>query len=376
MAGPTDSNDASDIFWPGYVDAISNLAINLLFVIAVMCIVILSFVLEGTAKSMPQPKASQATEQQDVQYVNESTLALAGELTRQIEAITSANAAGNPGTQAATESQAQVETAGTEQVTESPERAAGGLQSDNATDAATPGEPSKLQQAQVDLAGELTALQSDNEVLKKELKLAQEAIKAEQARLAQVKKEMSRQVKSVQSQNAVLREKLQQAQTPSPTEKKPATTPQPPSPANQATPSTAGQKTQNPATPTQAPRLEVMRATAEQIKEPQGNTSLESVAAGLIVQFDPKVVTLSGDEQKQMLERLAGFGAIRGTAWQITAITPKGFSESARLAYYRTVAVRNALIQAGVAPAQIKVRVLESAQEGADAARVTINAQP
>jgi hypothetical protein len=42
----SESNDASDIFWPGYVDAISNLAINLLFVIAVMAIVVISATLQ------------------------------------------------------------------------------------------------------------------------------------------------------------------------------------------------------------------------------------------------------------------------------------------------------------------------------------------
>lgn len=42
MAGNTDSDDASEIFWPGYVDAVTNLAINLLFVIAVMSIVVIA----------------------------------------------------------------------------------------------------------------------------------------------------------------------------------------------------------------------------------------------------------------------------------------------------------------------------------------------
>lgn len=42
----TDSNDSADIFWPGYVDAISNLAINLLFVIAVMAIVVIGATLQ------------------------------------------------------------------------------------------------------------------------------------------------------------------------------------------------------------------------------------------------------------------------------------------------------------------------------------------
>lgn len=46
MAGSNNSDDASDIFWPGYVDAVTNLAINLLFVIAVMSIVVLAAILQ------------------------------------------------------------------------------------------------------------------------------------------------------------------------------------------------------------------------------------------------------------------------------------------------------------------------------------------
>jgi outer membrane protein OmpA-like peptidoglycan-associated protein len=42
----SNSDDASDIFWPGYVDAVTNLAINLLFVIAVMSIVVLAATLQ------------------------------------------------------------------------------------------------------------------------------------------------------------------------------------------------------------------------------------------------------------------------------------------------------------------------------------------
>ncbi|NDH10103.1 MAG: hypothetical protein EBY16_10980, partial [Gammaproteobacteria bacterium] len=46
MSDLSNSNDASDLFWPGYVDAVTNLAINLLFVIAVMSIVVLSSILQ------------------------------------------------------------------------------------------------------------------------------------------------------------------------------------------------------------------------------------------------------------------------------------------------------------------------------------------
>jgi outer membrane protein OmpA-like peptidoglycan-associated protein len=46
MSVTSNSDDASDIFWPGYVDAVTNLAINLLFVIAVMSIVVLAATLQ------------------------------------------------------------------------------------------------------------------------------------------------------------------------------------------------------------------------------------------------------------------------------------------------------------------------------------------
>lgn len=46
MAGASNSDDDSGIFWPGYVDAVTNLAINLLFVIAVMALSILAAVLQ------------------------------------------------------------------------------------------------------------------------------------------------------------------------------------------------------------------------------------------------------------------------------------------------------------------------------------------
>lgn len=46
MSGSSESGDSADTFWPGYVDAISNLAINLLFVIAVMAIVVIGSTLQ------------------------------------------------------------------------------------------------------------------------------------------------------------------------------------------------------------------------------------------------------------------------------------------------------------------------------------------
>jgi outer membrane protein OmpA-like peptidoglycan-associated protein len=242
MAGSSESNDASDIFWPGYVDAISNLAINLLFVIAVMCIVILSFVLEETTKGKPQPG--------DAPVVSQS-----------------------------------------------------------ASD-----------QASKDATAAMQQLQKENAKLKQEL------------------------------------QSLQQASA--------------------AASSGASGSAQRSNVANNTPKTETVNARQEVMKDEKGQSSMNTVGAGLIVNFDPKVVTLSPEEGKDVITRLEAFGPVKTTRWQITVISPKGFSESARLAYYRAVAVRNVLIQNGVPGDQINMRVVESAQAGADSARVTVNPAP
>jgi hypothetical protein len=242
MAGSSESNDASDIFWPGYVDAISNLAINLLFVIAVMCIVILSFVLEETTKGKPQPG--------DAPVVSQS-----------------------------------------------------------ASD-----------QASKDATAAMQQLQKENAKLKQEL------------------------------------QSLQQASA--------------------AASSGASGSAQRSNVANNTPKTETVNARQEVMKDEKGQSSMNTVGAGLIVNFDPKVVTLSPEEGKDVITRLEAFGPVKTTRWQITVISPKGFSESARLAYYRAVAVRNVLIQNGVPGEQINMRVVESAQAGADSARVTVNPAP
>jgi outer membrane protein OmpA-like peptidoglycan-associated protein len=242
MSGSSESNDASDIFWPGYVDAISNLAINLLFVIAVMCIVILSFVLEETTKGKPQPG--------DAPVVSQSA----------------------------------------------------------------------SNQASKDATAAMQQLQKENAKLKQEL------------------------------------QSLQQASA--------------------AGSSGASGSPQRSNVANNIPKTETVNARQEVMKHEKGQSSMNTVGAGLIVNFDPKVVTLSPEEGKDVITRLEAFGPVKTTRWQITVISPKGFSESARLAYYRAVAVRNVLIQNGVPGEQINMRVVESAQAGADSARVTVNPAP
>lgn len=50
-----DGDDASQIFWPGYVDAISNLVLNLLFLVMILCLAI--FVTSQNNQREPHPRA-------------------------------------------------------------------------------------------------------------------------------------------------------------------------------------------------------------------------------------------------------------------------------------------------------------------------------
>ncbi|MBV5340240.1 MAG: hypothetical protein J0665_11900 [Deltaproteobacteria bacterium] len=46
MSIESNSNDGSDIFWPGYVDAVTNLVLNLLFLLTIMTVAVFMFALE------------------------------------------------------------------------------------------------------------------------------------------------------------------------------------------------------------------------------------------------------------------------------------------------------------------------------------------
>lgn len=56
-------NDGSDIFWPGYVDAVTNLVLNLLFLLTIMTVAVFMFALElgRSSKGGPdEPAAASA----------------------------------------------------------------------------------------------------------------------------------------------------------------------------------------------------------------------------------------------------------------------------------------------------------------------------
>jgi flagellar basal body-associated protein FliL len=41
-----ENSDGADVFWPGYVDAVTNLVLNLLFMLTIMIVAVFMFALE------------------------------------------------------------------------------------------------------------------------------------------------------------------------------------------------------------------------------------------------------------------------------------------------------------------------------------------
>lgn len=66
MATRHDDNDGSDIFWPGYVDATTNLILNLLFLLTILIVAVFMFALElgRSSKVATNTEATTATVQQ------------------------------------------------------------------------------------------------------------------------------------------------------------------------------------------------------------------------------------------------------------------------------------------------------------------------
>ena len=228
------SDDGSDTFWPGYVDAVTNLAINLLFVIAVMAIVVISSIMQMA--KMTETPASVAHEK--LQAKNQ-------------------------------------ETSDTKKVAE----------------------------------------------LEKQLATTQAALK-----------------------EALAKSQSQQAQKPS-----------------AAGAANSGDNTQE----------EVVKASEKKITS-TGNNTLEASRQGIVVAFSVDVVELSDKEANELLSKMAAIASVKSSRWQVAVVSPKGFSEAIRLAYYRASAVRNVLLKNGVPASAIELRVVESASATADNARVMV----
>lgn len=300
MSVSSDSNDASDIFWPGYVDAVTNLAINLLFVIAVMSIVVLGFTLQlaqmtknkvVTETTSPQKSNGAAAEDIYIKTNDQDAKANANKASATVDAVTAAKIA-------LKEIQKQLSTA---------QQAVQQVQA---------------QAAQTELKQALSHAENDAKQLKQQL-------------------ENSEHVKT-QS------EKLQTQQA---------------------------QKTQQ--SPLQSEKIATVKAEQQKITPAAGEKAAQSsIAGGLVVKFSPDVVELAPAEASELVNKLNSAGSLANKHWQIQVISPKGFSEAARLAYYRVNAVRNVLLQNGVPGSAIDLRISESADPGADNSVVAVRQMP
>lgn len=74
MATRHSDEDGSNIFWPGYVDAVTNLVLNLLFLLTVMIVAVFMFALElGRASSGGPGKTTVASAKQDATVFSKAT---------------------------------------------------------------------------------------------------------------------------------------------------------------------------------------------------------------------------------------------------------------------------------------------------------------
>lgn len=239
MAAHTESDESADLFWPGYVDAVTNLAINLLFVIAVMSIVVIAITMQ-ISKMTDKTPVTEARQE----VVKSAAAAVAGDQT------------------------------GHEQVR-------------------------KLQQA-----------------------------------LAESRQQLEQTL-----------HELRQAQV-------------------------SLQKTQTQFT-------ETVQARQNKPVDPKSaNRVLSLPQEGVVVVFSPDVMTLSPTETSELMALLRKMATQSTGRWEISAISPKGLSESVRVAYYRVNAVRNALLANGISSQAIDIRIHESAQPEADNSKVLVRWLP
>lgn len=295
MSVSSDSNDASDIFWPGYVDAVTNLAINLLFVIAVMSIVVLGFTLQlaqmtknkvVTETTSPQKSNGAAAEDIYLKNNEEDAKADSAKPSANVDATTSAK----------------------------------------------------------------TALKE----IQKQLSVAQQALKQVQSESTQT------QIKKALSQAETDAKQLKQQLDKSEQTKKQ-------SEKVQTETQTAQQS------PLQSEKVETIKAEQQKITPAAGEKAAQSsIAGGLVVKFSPDVVELAQAEASELVNKLSSAGSLASKRWQIQVISPKGYSEAARLSYYRVNAVRNVLLQNGVPASAIDLRISESADPAADNSVVAV----
>jgi len=104
-------------------------------------------------------------------------------------------------------------------------------------------------------------------------------------------------------------------------------------------------------------------------KPEKGLVGAQGGGFDLKVRFDDDAVSFQEDEKARLLEALRPIAATRQA--YIVVEVPAGFSEAKRLGFYRSLAVRNLLIELEVPSSNIDVSVIER-ESDADAAVVKV----
>jgi hypothetical protein len=128
-------------------------------------------------------------------------------------------------------------------------------------------------------------------------------------------------------------------------------------------------------TPTNSQQAKTIDVAAQSAPAPRAGGVNEIDANALVVKFATESVVMGEGEIQQLLAKVDPL-KVNHRRWNITVISPRGFSEASRTAYYRAHAVRNALLQGGIASTAIDLRILESTQSGADNTQVLVKPLP
>lgn len=339
MAAASNSDDVSDIFWPGYVDAISNLAINLLFVIAVMSIVVLGSSLQ-MAELMKKDHGLAISEQngrsdtaQDTRKNKSGALELKAEKEGQSTTVDSATPTKTGTGPAFTRA---LDTAGSRM----PDKSSDKSKDQDASNTPDTGKEVRMQD-------ELETLMERNRQLTASLRDARNAQKA------------------AEQQAATAGNALKKALTEASEARSQAK-------ANAATNAEMQIEELNGEGKVET----VVAKTARQAQPDQRVNAINARQNGLLVRFTEGALDLSPAEAAEVITKLRSFGPLPTTGWRITVVAPKGFSEALRLAYYRANSVRNALLAAGVPSNAIDLSIGESTRTSADNTLVSVRPKP
>lgn len=330
MAGTADSDDPSELFWPGYVDAVTNLAINLLFVIAIMAIVVMTANLQI---SQMQPKKSGSLDDFD-------TPPTAGKI-----------ADAKSKFQDSLETVVKAQTIYKKMLDDSevnPNIALRQAPTVVELDLILKDLSGKLQksidsQKKEDFEAKNQLIKQKIDIVKLEKKLAL-ADKEDQKLLA------NKNLKPNSSNNQVNDSNNQNART---------------DPKNILIPDDSTQP------------LQEINATQLVNKVTKGQSKLQDLkAGGIVVVFSNDVIELSETEIMELMKKLTVNGPVKGARWQLRVISPKGFSEATRIAYYRVNSLRNILLKNGALASDIEMRVVETEGDQANNARVLVRQMP